>query len=319
MMVSKDDIKKAKETNLAAYLSSRGEPLVKNGRRFKHKNHNSLVFTDNLYYWNARQEFGTSIDYLMRNMNMQFTEAVKKLCEFSGVYVDISRPERELSKPDFKINNVEFNDNTKRAVAYLVKTRNLKFEMVVSLVKDGLIAQTKQNANIAFMVKDEKSNYVGIEYNTSISGGRFKGIEKGSDQRYGFNILNCNPGEVKNFFYYEAAIDLLSFKQMNKMPENSIMVSMSGLKECIVKNTLEKFGSSEDKKIYICVDNDAAGINFCKAVKGNYKDMKFLMPKGVKDWNEAIKKNSIRKVLARINNTYIPDSKKLVRNNGLER
>jgi len=250
---------------------------------------------------------------------MQFIEAVKELCGFNGIYVNISKPERALSKPDFKINNVEFNDNTKRAVAYLVKTRNLKFEIVINLVKDGLIAQSKDNANIAFMVRDEKSNYVGIEYNTSISGGRFKGIEKGSDQRYGFNILNCEPGEVRNFFYFEAAIDLISFKQMNKMPENSIMVSMSGLKECIVKNTLEKFGSSDEKKIYISVDNDVAGINFCRSIKGNYKDMKFLMPKGAKDWNEMVKKNSIRKELAAINNIYIPDSKKLVRHKGLER
>ena len=96
------------------------------------------------------------------------------------------------------------------------------------------------------------------------------------------------------------------------------MVSMSGLKECIVKNTLEKFGSSEDKKIYICVDNDAAGINFCKAVKGNYKDMKFLMPKGVKDWNEMLVKKSLRQELVAINNVK-PDCKKVFKAVSMER
>ena len=165
MIVSKENIKKAKETNLAAYLSSRGEPLVKNGRRFKHKNHDSLVFTDNLYYWNSRQEFGNAIDYLMRNMNMQFTEAVKELCSFNGVYIEISTPDYEYKKNPFKFEDVELSNDSKRAIAYLVKTRNLEFKMVVDLVKDGLIAQTKENANVAFVAKDEKGKVVGIEYN----------------------------------------------------------------------------------------------------------------------------------------------------------
>ena len=39
------------------------------------------------------------------------------LVEFMLIYQDRKEP----SKPDFKINNVEFNDTTKRAVAYLVK------------------------------------------------------------------------------------------------------------------------------------------------------------------------------------------------------
>jgi len=315
MIVSKEDIKNAKETNLAAYLSSRGEPLVKNGRRFKHKNHNSLVFTDNLYYWNSRQEFGNAIDYLMRNMDMQFTEAVKELCGFNGIHIEISLPDYKYQKNPFKFDEVEFSNDSKRVIAYLVKTRGLEFKMIVDLIKDGLIAQTKESANIAFMAKDEKGKVVGIEYNTTISDRRFKGIEKGSDSGYGFNILNCKANEVQKFFYFESSIDLLSFKQMNKLPEKSIMVSMSGLKECVIKNTLEKFGDNSDKKVFICVDNDLAGINFCNSLKGKYNNMKFIMPGTVKDWNEQLKKNSIKSKLRIIGliNPAIQSNKKLVK------
>ena len=70
---------------------------------------------------------------------------------------------------------------------------------------------------------------------------------------------------------------------MNKVPEKSIMISMTGLKECVIKNTLDRFGSSSDKKVFICVDNDLAGINFCNSIKSKYNNMKFLMPGDVKD------------------------------------
>lgn len=319
MYFSNDEIQKAKHTNLAEYLSSKGEELVKNGiRRYKHKTHDSLVFNSNLYYWNSKNEFGNAIDYVVRNMNMDFKEAVKDLCEFNGVYINLTDSNTRTNENNytFNINNVEMSNNTKRAVAYLTKTRNLDFIMIIGLVKNGLIAQTIKNSNIAFMIKDENNKIVGIEYNTTLSNSKFKGIEKGSDSRYGFNISNCKPGEVKNYFFYESVIDLLSFKQLNKIPDNSILVSMSGLKHIVIDNTIKKFGSGEHT-IYIAVDNDPAGKNFCEKLRRKYTGLKFIVPEGAKDWNDRIKKDSIQGKLLNISkissskNTIISRNPKL--------
>ena len=69
----------ARQADLAAYLIARGEPLRPSGIRYKHAEHDSLVFTGNSYYWNAHKEHGNAIDFLQRFYKMSFREAVLNL------------------------------------------------------------------------------------------------------------------------------------------------------------------------------------------------------------------------------------------------
>ena len=64
----KEIIDEARKTNLAEYLLSKDVPLTRNGKRYKDAKHDSLVFTDNMYYWNKKQEIGNTLDYLTRHM-----------------------------------------------------------------------------------------------------------------------------------------------------------------------------------------------------------------------------------------------------------
>lgn len=301
MQFTDEELNQARKTNLAAYLSSKGVQLVKNGlTRHKHKEHDSLVFTDNMYNWNSRGEWGNALDYVVRYINSDFKEAVKDLCAFNGTYINITKPEYAPGKTavNFDINNVEFNESTGRAIGYLTKTRGLNYMMIIDLVKNGLIAQMKDKANVAFLMLNENRKCVGIELNTTISGAKFKQIYPGSKYGYGFNVLNCKPDEVKNYLFFEAPIDALSFKQMYKIPENSILVSMGGLKPGVIKNSIEKFGEGKQKNIYLCADNDRAGYIFCKNIKYKYTGVKLIIPQKEKDWNDVLKKKS---VLGKIN------------------
>ena len=78
-MIDKSIIQQARQTDLAQYLISIGEPIIRNGHRHRHKNHESLVFTKNAYYWNARGEHGNSLDYLTKHIGMDFESAVNAL------------------------------------------------------------------------------------------------------------------------------------------------------------------------------------------------------------------------------------------------
>jgi hypothetical protein len=299
MKLSKEQIDIAANTNLANYLSHKGIPLVKNGSRHKHEKHDSLVFTKNLYYWNSINDHGTSIDYLTKHMNIKFQEAVKELCEFNGVQI-INNENYEQST-EFNYKNIEFDSNVKRSIAYLTKTRNLDYNLIIDLVNKKLISQTKQYSNISFLMRDENRKIVGIEYNTSLSNSRFKGIEKNSISGYGFNILNCKSNEVQNYYFFESAIDLLSFIQLRKIKPYSMLVSMAGLKEIVIKNSLEKFKSNSTSEVYICCDNDKAGINFCRSIKKNFSNLKFILPNKVKDWNEMLKLTKTNQILPKSN------------------
>ena len=72
-------IQQARQTDLAEYLISVDVPLKREGRRHRHKDHESLIFTENSYYRNGRQEKGNAIDYLTRHMEMSFIQAVLEL------------------------------------------------------------------------------------------------------------------------------------------------------------------------------------------------------------------------------------------------
>ena len=65
--MNKELIQKARQTNLAEYLTSIGIPLKREGNRYRHKEHESLIFTENAYYWNSKQQKGNAIDYLVQS------------------------------------------------------------------------------------------------------------------------------------------------------------------------------------------------------------------------------------------------------------
>ena len=151
----------------------------------------------------------------------------------------------------------------------------------------------KEVANLAFLIKDENNKVVGVEKNTLLSNSKFKGFESSNKYGYGFCISKTqNPRYI---FYFESAIDLLSFIQIKgkdkifKNLNQSMFVSLGGVKEHIIKNTQERYNNPE---FYVCTDNpviDKASYNFIKSLKKKY-EFKTILPQGLfKDWNDVLK------------------------------
>jgi hypothetical protein len=289
-VVSQETIKKARQKNLVDYLLSRNEPLTRNGHRYRHKEHESLVFTDNAYYWNSRQEHGNAIDYLTKHLNMNFNEAVDALTD-TILYADESDP-RASAPTTAKIN---LKLDCKRAIAYLNKTRHIDYSVINSLLQTKHLYQEANTNNIIFPMYNECGEYVGAELQGTLSKKRFKGVAAESKYGYGFNVRFSTDNTFDYALFFESAIDLLSFIDLKTNHERKtldycILISMCGLKSAVIKNTLNTFRARKDKiKVAVCVDNDTAAENFladltAKGIK--YLDHRPDQP--YKDYNEQV-------------------------------
>lgn len=332
--VTKEEIKQARQANIAQYLLSKGVQLQKVGKRYKSKEHDSLVFTDNAYYWNSRQEHGNALDYATKHMGMDIPTAVKELSAFNKT---VSKTEHQ----EFKINDIELSNNIQRAIAYLNKTRNIDYKIIQDLIKNKLLFQSKENSNIVFPIRNEKGDIVGAELNGTLSNKRYKGIAENSQYGYGFNLRTSKIEDIKNYMFFESTIDMLSYINIYQINgklsdlKDTLLVSMGGLKPNIVKHTLEAFKNNHEPNVYLCVDNvmiDKAAYNFCQLTVNELKDVKvssmicssypketnrfMIEPSLGKDWNDQLsdmkKKVSIREKINEIKANQSIGSKKEV-------
>ena len=281
--MNKELIKQARQADLAHYLICKGYRLIKNGTRYRHPDHNSLVFTKNSYYWNSRSETGNSIDYLVKHLGYDFTTAVYELTKEKNIP---GPPSVEC----FNIDNLKLTKNNyNRAFAYLNKTRYVDNNIITYLIDNNCLFMDDHN-NIVFPIYDENNKIVGAELQGTLTYKKFKGISKNSKYGYGFNIRTSH--QPKKAFFFESAIDLISFYQLCEYCfleniDNSILISMAGLKPNIVKCTLKAF--EIDFKPIFCVDNDEAGQAFINAFKSQNKAYEvYLPPDDYKDWNEYL-------------------------------
>lgn len=286
--MEKELIKKARRVNLGEYLLYRGEPLRRDGRRYRHKNHDSLVFTDNSFYWNARSEKGNSIDFLMLFYQMDFMTAVGELLD----YMNIS-PETNLTPQqtgEFRFSDLRLDISTARAVRYLSDIRKINRKLILHLVEHCCIFQEYGTRNIVFPMYDEGHKAVGAEIHGSTEDGRFKGISRNSKYGYGFNLVYGKPEHI---YFFESAIDLISFIEVlltyNVPLEKKGFVSMGGLKENVVKHMSEVYCG----RIVLCVDNDEAGRIFSDKLQNTFPERMELYSPASKDWNEYLRNRKV--------------------------
>ena len=269
----------ARRADLAAYLLARGEALVPAGNgRYRHAEHESLVFTGNAYYWNSRKEHGNAIDFLQRFYELDFKAAV---AELSGTEKNITAapPAPEPAMPE-----IEYAQDMERVTDYLTKQRGLSELLIKKLVYDRLLFQEAGTNNAVFPIY-EQHKMVGAEIVGTMPQQRFKGIKTGSKYGCGYNLTYGD--ETAYALFFESAIDLLSFIDLSRMRGKDLagcrLTSMMGLKENIVNHTLQAL--PEGTQPVLCVDNDEAGHNFIKAM-----GLKARLPApAYKDWNDQLR------------------------------
>ncbi|MGN0587759.1 MAG: DUF3991 domain-containing protein [Oscillospiraceae bacterium] len=114
----------------------------------------------------------------------------------------------------------------------------------------------------------------------------FKGVAPGTTGSY----FEYDRGFTEKAYVFESAIDLMSFMQLHSEANNCKFVAMAGLKPTVVEDLLSK-----GLKVVLCVDNDDAGMEFCRRFAGRCLVFTECRKNGVKDFNELLQKRFPKK------------------------
>ena len=294
MRITDEQKERANLVNLPQFLMSHGFDLKKVGKEYVWKEHDSLHIKDNgpgergQWFRFSENKGGDNIGLLREYMDMSFIDAVEAL---TGELIDRTyTPSRTYESKPVQQTARELSlaeaDNYRRVFAYLCKTRRLDYDMLSALVKKGTISQEEKTGNVLFKY-DDQGKIIGAEKVGTSTEQKFKGIAKGSAGGHGFEVVH---GTGEKAFFFESAIDMLSYLQMhNKKLDNCRLVSMMGVKPNIVLDTMLRHNIAPEN-VFLCSDNDTAGNEFARRLQEQYPDMKRIVtPDTYKDWNDMLR------------------------------
>lgn len=296
--VTDEEVRYAEKRDMVEVAESCGYTFQKVGKNYvRSLEHDSLNInlSKNTYHWYSKDEYGNPINFIQKEKDLSFKEAVKYLNEAELSKAEIVGKTTEAYTYD-EGNFVE-KDKMNASIQYLTETRAIDQSLVEQLIQQNSIKQDKRN-NTVFIWKDYQNNITGAE-KVGTGQTKFKGIEAGSDVQ---NSFNFELGDSKNIYIFESPIDAMSYASIHR--KSGMYVSMSGLKEQAVAGAIYNYVKKHEdypERVHLCVDNDDKGEKFAnkypeKISNQNGQDIQIVrdMPHDItecKDWNDVLKKS----------------------------
>lgn len=280
-----EDFKNAKQASIVDVVQRNGINLEQESSvNWRGIEHDSFVVNakKNTFYWNSRQQHGDPIDFMMKVVGVEsMQDAVKLLNDPS-----LSRAEIVQHKTEpFQYSARNSKDFT-RATDYLTVARGLNPQLVATLHQKGFLQQN-QNGDVVF-IWAKSGRRVGaatqgttIDYDSNGHRGATKRIMKNSEQDFGFNF---SIGKPDNLLIFEAPIDALSYLSTHPEINNTMFLSMDGLKPATVTKGIQyifELTGNVPSSVGFGVDNDPAGHTFFDRMM---KDHQFV----VRDTGEVL-------------------------------
>lgn len=210
-----------------------------------------MVISGNKWYSHILSKVENTLDYLIEIEGIDFRRAVETLVNVGVAAVLSKKPAgtKTVSIP-------ERNQNDKRALAYLIKSRGIKAEIIIPLLKQGRICESAITHNYVFTGVDENNCVRYVMQRSTISESCLKFESEGSDKRYSFSLVS--KSDVVCIF--ESPIDLLSYLQLEMRPWNPnhiccrwavspILPLMLIWKECLVSGNIKARQGTENRII----------------------------------------------------------------------
>ena len=287
MQYTEEQITRANQTDLVSFLNAQGEQLVKSGREYRWKKHDSVTVSANRWYRHSQGRGGYPVDFVMEFYNATFPEAVKMLTGEEGEGRNSACP---APSPDFRLPEKE--ENNDRIIRYLTENRGIEKNLVEEWISSGDIYEEKKHHNVVFVGRDAD----GIPRYAHCRGTgetKYRGDVAESDKSYGF----CHRGTDNQLFVFEAAIDLLSFIQLfPKDWKKRSYLSLGGISSAALMAFLSE--RPQITSVFLCLDNDQAGNEACEKMVEEIPDgySVIRLKPSQKDWNEILcDKNADRK------------------------
>ena len=289
MRVTPEQIERANLVNLPDFLRSQGFVLKPVGREYVLQEHDSLHIKDNeagevgKWFRFSENKGGSNIQFVQEFMGLDFISAVELLSNEKAIPFH-SHSISKAEPPKNREITLHESTDLSRTMHYLHHVRGLSTTSLEKLTAEGRLSQEEKTGNAVFKIFDENGLLVGAEkVGTSVSV-RFKSFDKGTADGYGFEIVS---GEPANTYFFESAIDAISFADLHSEQRDYRLVSMAGVKPSVVTETMKRYAISPEN-IYLCTDNDKAGNEFAEKLIAQYPAMKRVTPNGAKDWNDIL-------------------------------
>ena len=278
MTYTQAQIDKANAVDLEKFLRAQGETLVRSGKEYRWKAHDSLTVCGNKWFRHSQSKGGFPVDFVMEFYGKSFPEAVQMLTGGPGE----AQPEADPApSPAFRL--PLRNVTNANILNYLTQERKLSPSLVNFFIAAGDIYEDAAHHNVVFVGRDAD----GHPRYASSRGIRekFRQDAAGAEKAFGF----AHRGTDKQLLVFEAPIDLLSFIEL--FPKNwqqHNYLSLGGVSGKALRQFLSERPDVE--RVFLCLDADKAGEDACKRLAGLLPDTVSVtrIQPCMKDWNEVL-------------------------------
>lgn len=245
--------------------------LVRSGRDYRWKEHDSLVISPdkNLWKWFSRNTGGDSISLVETIKEVDFNQSVDFLND--GNFKEFQMVERP--QEDFKYYLEKYEQPFSAGRDYLRNQRGLSDETIDYFLEQGVLAQA--NAKLDYFVEgtggvtinaiEPVIVFKSLSSSGEVVGASLQGIhenwEKWPKHGYAKVIMkNSDPmtgihvdiGSPKRLIFTESPIDLMSYYELHKDSLQDVrLVSMDGLKESTIGRHLSQIKAEMSGKALI--------------------------------------------------------------------
>ena len=282
-MINKSIILEARKANLPEYLRKKGYTLKSEGNRYRVGGIPGLIVMDNCWYDHVKQNGGNSLDYAIQMEGLRFTEAVNALIRHSGNQYKITWNENRR-----KFQLPQKNTNCRRVLSYLIKTRGIKYDVLLPYIADERIYEACGSHNCVFTGIDYDSYDVRYAFQrSSHPKSRVMFETCGSDKRYSFSTL----GNSDTLLVFESVIDLFSYQSMEPgdIHKDAFYLSLGGVSSMALDTFLIKWNRLSN--IIFCLDSDRTADEAYARLGAKYVPFDYRVHRHIpksKDWNEQL-------------------------------
>ena len=278
MTYTQAQIDKANAVDLEKFLRAQGETLVRSGKEYRWKAHDSLTVCGNKWFRHSQSKGGLPVDFVMEFYGKSFPEAVQMLTGEPGEV----QPEADPApSPAFRL--PLRNVTNANILNYLTQERKLSPSLVNFFIAAGDIYEDAAHHNVVFVGRDAD----GHPRYASSRGIRekFRQDAAGAEKAFGF----AHRGTDKQLLVFEAPIDLLSFIEL--FPKNwqqHNYLSLGGVSGKALQQFLSERPDVE--RVFLCLDADKAGEDACKRLTALLPDTVSVtrIQPCMKDWNDVL-------------------------------
>ena len=278
MTYTQAQIDRANAANLEDFLRAQGETLVRSGKEYRWKTHDSLTVCGNKWFRHSQSRGGFPVDFVMKFYGKSFPEAVQMLTGEPGE----AQPEADPApSPAFRL--PLRNVTNANILSYLTQERKLSPSLVNFFIAAGDIYEDSSHHNVVFVGRDADGHprYAssrGIQE-------KFRQDAAGAEKAFGF----AHRGTDKQLLVFEAPIDLLSFIEL--FPKNwqqHNYLSLGGVSGKALRQFLSERPDVE--RVFLCLDADKAGEDACKRLAALLPDTVSVtrIQPCMKDWNDVL-------------------------------